>query len=137
MKKATAYFTRKDELRGRILFSVLMLFPVITAFVINYPQMKSSIIIFASLSVLAIFINLMMSKHFRKNNSVINDETAQRLIQDKDFQPAMTSRVITFLVSFVFSVVFAVSMRGSEILHPIMFFLIGYIFFTMIQFKRL
>lgn len=137
MKKATAYFTRKDELRGRVLFSLFMLFPVITAFVINYPQMKSSIIIFASLSILTILINLMMSKRFRKNYPAINDETAQRLIQDKDFQPAMTSRIITFLVSLVSSVVFAVSMRGSEIFHPIMFFLIGYIFFTMIQFKRL
>lgn len=137
MKKATAYFTRKDELRGRVLFSLFMLFPVITAFVINYPQMKSSIIIFASLSILTILINLMMSKRFRKNHPAINDETAQRLIQDKDFQPAMTSRIVTFLVSLVSSVVFAVSMRGSEIFHPIMFFLIGYIFFTMIQFKRL
>ena len=137
MKKATAYFTRKDELRGRVLFSLFMLFPIVVAFIVNYPVMKSSIIIFASLSILTILINLMMSKRFRKNYPAINDETAQRLIQDKDFQPAMTSRIITFLVSLVSSVVFAVSMRGSEIFHPIMFFLIGYIFFTMIQFKRL
>ena len=92
MKKATAYFTRKDELRGRVLFSLFMLFPIVVAFIVNYPVMKSSIVIFLVLSIIAILINLMMSKYFRKNHSVINDGTAKQLIQDKNFQSAMTSK---------------------------------------------
>lgn len=137
MKKVGSYISRKDELRGRILFIFLTLIPIIAAFVINFSLLKLELLIFVVISTIVVLLNLFMSKTFRKNNPIITDETAQELIQDKNFNPAMLSRVITFLVSVIASIILALLMNDSEILHPIMFFFIGYVYFTMIQFKRL
>lgn len=129
--------SRKNETRGRILFIILVLIPVIFAFVNDFSNLKIQLTVFIVVSILAIVINQIMSKTFRKNNPIINDDTAQELILDKTFSPAIVSRVITFTVSVLGATLLAFLLRNTEFLHPIMFFLLGYVYFTMIQFKRL
>lgn len=128
---------RKNETRGRVLFILLTLVPIIAAFIIDFSTLKIELAIFVVSSIVTVAVNQVMSKTFRKNNPQITDNNTQELMQDKNFNPAMVSRVITFAVSILGSMLLAAMMNGSSILHPILFFLVGYVYFTMLQFKRL
>lgn len=128
---------RKNETRGRVLFILLTLVPIVAAFIIDFSTLKIELAMFVASSIVTVVVNQVMSKTFRKNNPQITDNNAHELMQDKNFNPAMVSRVVTFAVSILGSMLLAAIMNGSSILHPILFFLVGYVYFTMIQFKRL
>lgn len=137
-RKENVYESNKqrDEFIGRIMFAGASLILIVWMLIVKGDL--ASYFIFAGLSLFIGLLNALMSYVLRKKYKDIAEKPFEVLVNDRDYGPAMFARAVTLFLSVGGAVVLTWLASGSGFFLPsFVFLVIGYIYFTMIQFKRL
>lgn len=137
-KKEKKSYTKKNEIVGRIIILFLALIPIS---LMLYREIRlgfiDPLIVFVIATFVVVLLNQFMSKILKLTNKEIATKPTDLLFSDKSYAPAILSRFITLLLSVAGAVVLAYLSVKTGFLNAVLFFIIGYIYFTMVQFKKL
>lgn len=130
--------SNKDQTIARCIMIALSLIPLSMMF---YKEMSlgfyNTVIIFFIATVLVVFFNQLMSKIFRHKYKDIAEKPMDILFSDKSYGPAILARIIVFAFAFGGALLTAYLSHRTDFWNPVIFFVVGYVFFTMIQFKKM
>lgn len=128
----------KAEKQGRILFLILSAMPLAYLLYNLFLQERWIFLtIFVVSVIVAVLVNFLMIKVLRRKYPEIATKPMDVLFSDKHYSPAIISRLTTFVISCTGAASLAHYSNISGVLWPLMWFIVGYIFFTMLQFRKL
>lgn len=137
-KQQKKHYTKKEETQGRIIAIVLMMIPI-ALLLLNSLKFEYYIpfYFFFGSTFVAIFLNQLMSFVMRKKYKEIHKDSSMRLFNDNKYGPAMFSRAFTFFITLTGAFVISWLSSITGFWNGFIFFFIGYIYFTAIQFRKL
>lgn len=131
-------YSRKAEKQGRILFLILSALPLSYLLYNLFLQERWIFLsIFAVSVITAVLTNHFMVKFLRRKHPEIATKPMDVLFSDKHYSPAIISRLTTFVISCAGAFSLAHYSNVAGIYSPFVWFIVGYIFFIMLQFRKL
>jgi len=137
-KKPKKTISVKDQIIARCILIGLSLVPLSMMFYKEiHAGFYNTLIIFLVSTLIVVCLNQLMSKILKAKYKDIAEKPTDILFSDKSYGPAILARVIVFSLSLAGAIITSYLSSIIAFWNPLLFLLVGYIFFTMIQFKKL